>query len=151
MTELTLKAEEIIKETKILQIAKSAMMLIDLFGFEKSFKRIKPKMEGKQVELYFPSLGGSLTMTLVSKKEDFQASYGKANNPAATLIFNVMEENVLKLISDLLVLKDNIYGILKIIPKLLTRKLKIKGSIKTAILLGRILMIGKHEMYKGQL
>lgn len=151
MTDLTLKAEELIKETKILQIARSAGIIIDIFGFEKAFKRIKPKMEGKQVELYFPSLGGSLTLTLVSKIEDFQAKHVKPDNPAATIIFNVKEEKVLKTISELLVLKDNVFGIMKIVPKLMTRRLKIKGSFKAAILLARILMIGKHKMYKGQL
>ncbi|MFX1382715.1 MAG: hypothetical protein ACFFBP_09725, partial [Promethearchaeota archaeon] len=60
-------------------------------------------------------------------------------------------DNVLKTISEILALKDNLFGLMKIVPKLITGKLKIKGSLISAILMVRCLMMGKHEMYKGQL
>lgn len=135
----------------LLQITRSAEMLIDLFGFEKAFKRIKAKREGKQVEMCFPSLDGSITLPLVSKIENFKPIYGKTNNPVTRIIFNVKADNVLKTISEILALKDNLFGLMKIVPKLITGKLKIKGSLISAILMVRCLMMGKHEMYKGQL
>ena len=135
----------------LLQIARSAEMLIDIFGFDKAFKRIKSKREDKQVEMYFPYLDGSITFPLVSKIENFKPIYGKTSNPVTRIIINVKVENVLKTISSILILKDNLFGLMKIVPKLITGKLKIKGSLISAIILVRCLMMGKHEMYKGQL
>lgn len=149
--DLNIRANELLRETMLLQITRSAMILIDLFGFEKAFKRIKPKREDKQVEMYFPSLDGSITFALVSKIENFKPTYGKADNPVTKIVVNVKAEKVLKTISAILTLKDNLFGLMKIFPKLITRKLKIKGSLISAIIFVRCIMVGKHEMYKGQL
>ncbi|MHA1293282.1 MAG: hypothetical protein ACTSQJ_11525 [Promethearchaeota archaeon] len=147
----TLRVRNLLKETKALQIVKSANMLIDLFGLEKAFKRIKPKRIGQQIEMLFPAINASINFTLVSKREDFKCNFGKPKNPVSTIVINVKEDKILKMISDILVLKDNIFGLLKILPKMITGKLKIKGSLFAAILLCRCMMIGKHEIYKGQL
>ena len=145
------KAIDLIKETKLLQITRSANFLIELFGIEKAFKRIKPEREGQEIEMYIPSLEGSITFTLVSKKENFKPIYGKSHDPAAIITLNVKEEKVLKTLSDIITLKANLFGLMKLLPKLITRKLKIKGSLKAAIYLVLFIMVGKHEMYKGQL
>ena len=144
-------ANYLLKETKALQIVKSANMLIDLFGFNEAFERIKPKREGKQVEMQFPAIDNSITFTLTSNKEEFNCIFGKPENPAATIVINVGRDKILKVLSQILVLKDNLFGLMRLVPKLITRKLKIKGSLITAIVLCRCMMMGKHEMYKGVL
>ncbi len=148
---LTERALNLLKETKLLQINKSANMLVDLFSKDKQFTRIKPRRIGQQIEMKFPALNGSLTFTLVSKREDFNCIEGEPENPVARVTFNVKEDKVLKEISDIISMKDSVLSLAKVLPKLLLRKLKIKGSLFAAIVLFRCLTIGKHEVYKGQL
>lgn len=151
LKEITHRSKELLDESKLMQIVKSANILIDLFGFEKAFKRIKSKHVGKQIEMHFPALNGSIKFTIVNTREQFKCLYEKPLAPTSTIILNVKRDKILKLISDILVLKDNLFGLMRLVPKLLTRKLKIKGKLIPAIILCRCMMIGKHEMYKGQL
>ena len=145
------RAKSLLKETKLLQITKSANILISLFGFEKAFDRISEKCMGTQIEMHFPALEGSLTFTMVSSREEFECEFGAPEDPAARIIMNVNDEDILKLISEILILKDNLFGLMRLVPMMLTGKIKIKGSYIAAILLCRTMMIGKHEMYDGQL
>ena len=101
--------------------------------------------------MYFPSLNGSITFPLVSNIENFKPIYGKPIDPITVIEINVEEDKVLKIIGEILTLKDNLFGLIKIVPKLLVRKIKIKGSLMAGIIFVRCLMVGKHEMYKGQL
>ena len=148
---LSKRANDLLRETKLLQISKSANILTDIFGLQKSFSKIKPKKVGQQIEMFFPALDGSLTFTLVDKREDFKCLFGKPEDPVAIITMNVKDEKVLKLISDIVKLKRNIFGMMRIVPKILTRKLKIKGSWFSALNLCQIMMIGQHDVYKGQL
>ena len=147
----TNRAVNLLKETKLLQIVKSANMLVDLFGFDAAFQRINPKREGQQIEMYFQALEGSLTFTLASNKANFKCIIGQPINPVAKIIVNVKEDKILKTVSKIIVLKDSLFGLMKITPLLITRKMKVKGSLIAALLLCRCLMIGGHEIYKGQL
>ena len=140
------RAEKLVKDAKLLNFAKLANILIDLFGLNDAFQRIGDR-EGQEVEMEFPSLGGSLTYTLVSNKEKFECRYGRAKDPIAIIVFNVKKENTIKLLSKIIRLKDNLFGIMRILPKYLTRKIKIKGSLISSIKLCRCLMIGKNKMY----
>ncbi len=149
--ELAVRARELLKETKALQIVKSANMLIDLFGVESAFEKIKHKRIGQQIEFYLQAIDKSLTFTFTKKKDDFKAAFGAPAEPISRIIFNVKEEKILKTISKILVIKDNLFGLVKLMPLLITRKIKIKGSLFAAIVLCRCMMMGKHEMYKGQL
>jgi len=151
VAELAIRARGLLKETKLLQLTKSANILIDLYGIKKAFKRIKPKRIGQQIEMTFPPLDNSITFTLVSKKEDFHCVFGKPEDPVSIITINAEADKILKVVSEILVLKDNIFGLMRLIPKIITRKIKIKGSLIAAILLCRFLMMGKHEIYKGQL
>lgn len=101
--------------------------------------------------MYFPSLNGSITFPLVSNIENFKPIYGKTGDPVTIIEINVEEDKVLKIIGEILTLKDNLFGLARIVPKLLLRKIKIKGSLMAGIIFVRCLMVGKHEMYKGQL
>ncbi len=151
LSAFTERANTLLTETKLLQICKSANILIDLFGLDKSYQKVKPKHLGKQIEMQFPALNGSLTFTIVSKRDDFKCAFGPPKQSAATIVINVKEENVLALISSIIRLKRNLFGLMRIAPKMLTRKLKIKGSLFTAITLCQTMMIGQHITYKGQL
>ncbi len=143
----TSKAQSLISEAKLLNLARMANILIDLYGLEESFNRIG-KREGQEIEMRFPSLNGAFNFTLVSHKENFECRIGQAQEPISIIIINVKAKKAIKAISEIIRLPDNIIGMLKIIPKYLTRKLKIKGSLIAAIKLCRCMMIGKNKMYK---
>lgn len=140
-------ASDLVIETKLLNLARMANILIDLYGLEDGFKRIG-KREGQAIEMRFPSLHGAFNFTLVPNKENFECRIGEAQNPVSIIIINVNTDKAIKLISEIIRLPDNIIGILKILPKYLTKKLKIKGSLFAAIKLCRCMMIGKNRMYK---
>jgi hypothetical protein len=142
-----LKADNLIRETKILNIARLAKMLIDLYGQDEPFSRVV-KYEGKEIELYLKDLGGYLTFILTSEKENFNCHAEKAKHPIATVIVNVKKEKILKVISDIIRSKHNIFGVIKLAKYILPRKIIIKGSYPAALKLARCLMIGKHNMYK---
>lgn len=141
------KAENLIRETKILNIARLAKMLVDLYGQDEPFKKVG-KHEGKEIELYLKELGGYITFILTSKKDNFKCHAEKAKNPVARIIINVKKEKILKVISDIIRSKHNIFGVIKLLKYLIPRKAKIKGSYVAALKLVRCLMIGKHPMYK---
>ncbi len=142
-----LKAENLIRETKILNIARLAKMLVDLYGQDEPFSRIG-KYEGKEIELYLKDLGGYLTFVLTSDKGNFNCRAEKAMTPIATIIINVKKEKILKVISDIIRSKHNIFGVIKLLKYIVPRKAIIKGSYIAAIKFARCLMIGKHYMYK---
>jgi hypothetical protein len=141
------KAENLIRETKILNIARLAKMLVDLYGQEEPFKKIG-KYEGKEIELNLKELGGYITFVLTSDKENFNCRAEKAKNPTATITINVKKEKILKVISDIIRSKHNIFGVIKLLKYIIPGKAKIKGSYIAALKLARCLMIGKHNMYK---
>jgi len=141
------KAENLIKETKILNIARLAKMLVDLYGQDEPFRKIG-KYEGKEIELYLKELGGYITFILTSEKDNFNCHAEKAKNPIASVIVNVKKDQILKVISDIIRSKHNINGVIKLLKYMLPGKLKIKGSYFAALKLARCLMIGKHYMYR---
>jgi hypothetical protein len=142
-----MKAEQLVKEAKLLNLARMANIVVDLFGLEDAFKRVGER-EGQEIEMRFPSLEGSFNFTLVTSKKNFECRIGEAQDPIAIIIINVKKEKTIKILSNIIKLPDNMIGILKILPKYLTRKIKIKGSFIAAIKLCRCMMIGKNQMYK---
>ncbi len=143
-----LKASNLIRETKLLNIARLAKMLVDLFGLDKQFQRIR-KREGQEVEMYIPSLEGTITFTLTSDRNKFDPRAEKAKNPVSKITINIKEEELLKVLSSIIRSKDNIFGLLKVSKLYILGKVKIKGSFGAAIKLVRCLMIGKHDVYKN--
>ena len=140
------RATNLLKETRILNIARLANMLVDLFGLEEGFKKVGNRA-GEEVQLYIKSLDGYLTFPLVNKKENFECRAEKSADPIATVIINVKREDVLRLVSNIIKSKANLLGLLKLIPKFITRKIKIKGSLMAALTLVQCLMIGKNKIY----
>jgi hypothetical protein len=141
------RATNLLKETRILNIARLANMLVDLFGLEEGFKKVGNRA-GEEVQLYITSLDGHLTFPLVNKKKNFECRAEKANNPVATVIINVKREYVLKLVSNIIKSKANVFGLFKLIPKFIMGKIKIKGSLMAALTLVQCLMIGKNKIYE---
>ncbi|MFX1356801.1 MAG: hypothetical protein ACFFA8_05895 [Promethearchaeota archaeon] len=146
-TSRNIKAENLVRETKVLNIARLAKMLVDLFGLDEPFKKVG-KREGQEIELYLKELDGYITFILTSDRNKFDTLAEKAKNPVATIVIDVKEEKILKVISDIIKSKSNVFGLLKLLKYIIPRKAKIKGSYIAAIKLVRCLMIGKNDVYK---
>ena len=143
----TYRAEQLVKETKILNIVRLAIMLVDLFGLDEPFQKIG-KYEGAEIELYLKELDGYITFTLTSERTNFECHAQKAKAPLAQITINVKEEKILQVLSSIIRSKNNIFGLTKLLKYLIPGKARIKGSYVAAIKLVRCLMIGKHEVYK---
>jgi len=147
-TSRDIRAENLVRETKVLNIARLAKMLVDLFGLDEPFKKIG-KWKGEEIEMYLVELDGYIIFMLTSDRKNFDCRVEKANNPVARIIINVEEEKILSVLSSIIRSKNNIFGLMKLLKYLIPRKIKIKGSYVAAIKLVRCLMIGKHEVYKN--
>ncbi|MFW9939056.1 MAG: hypothetical protein ACFFD5_15530 [Candidatus Thorarchaeota archaeon] len=146
-TSRNIKAENLVRETKVLNIARLAKMLVDLFGLDEPFKKVG-KREGQEIELYLRELDGYITFILTSDRNNFDTQAVKAKNPVARIIIDVKEEKIVKVISDIIKSKSNIFGLMKLLKYIIPRKAIIKGSYIAAIKLVRCLMIGKNDVYK---
>ena len=147
-TSRDIKAENLVRETKVLNIARLAKMLVDLFGLDEPFKKIEKRM-GEEIEMHLVELDEYITFMLTSNRKNFDCRVEKANNPIARLIINVEEEKILSVLSSIIRSKSNIFGLMKLLKYLIPRKIKIKGSYVAAIKFVRCLMIGKNEVYKN--
>jgi hypothetical protein len=147
-TSRDIRAENLVRETKVLNIARLAKMLVDLFGLDEPYKKIG-KREGEVIEMHLVELDGYITFVLTSDRQNFDCRVEKSNNPVARIIINVEEEKILSVLSSIIRSKSNIFGLMKLLKYLIPRKIKIKGSKIAAIKLVRCLMIGKNEVYKN--
>jgi len=145
--DINIRAENLIKDTKILNIARLAKMLVDLYGQDEPFKKVG-KFEGKEIELYLKELDGYITFIITSDRNNFNCIAEKAKAPVARIIINVKEEKIIPVISSIIRSKSNVFGLAKLLKYIIPRKVKIKGSYVAAIKLVKCLMIGKHELYK---
>lgn len=143
----TFRAEQLVKETKILNIARLAKMLVDLFGLDDPFQKVG-KHAGKEIEMYLKELDGYITFVLLSERKNFECYAKKSGDPSARITINVKEELILKVLSSIIRSKSNIFGLVKLLKYLIPGKARIKGSYIVALKLVRCLMIGKHEVYK---
>lgn len=146
-TDIAIKAENLVRETKVLNITRLAKMLVDLFGSDEPFKKIG-KREGQEVEMYLKELDGYITFILTSDRNNFDCHAEKAKNPVSRIIINVKEEKILQVISSIIRSKSNIFGLLKLLKYIIPGKAKIKGSLVATLKLVRCLMIGKDDVYK---
>ncbi len=142
-----LRADNLVRETKILNIARLAKMLVDLFGLDEPFQKIG-KYEGKEIEMYLKELDGYITFTLTSERQNFECQVQKAISPIARITITVKEEKILQVLSSIIRSKSNLFGLTKLLKYIIPGKARIKGSYIAAIKLVRCLMIGKHEVYK---
>jgi hypothetical protein len=142
------RADDLVRKTKISNIARLAKMLVDLFGLDEPFKKIG-KFQGLEVELYLKELDGYITFILSSERANFDCYVKKAENPVAKVIINVKEDKIIAVLSKIIRSKANLFGIIKLIKYLIPRNIVIKGSYIAAIKLTKCLMIGKHSVYKS--
>ena len=145
-TSIDIKADELIRETKVLNIARLAKMLVDLFGLDDAFKKVG-KYEGHEVELHLVELEGYITFILTSQRDNFDCVAEKAKNPIARFVITVKEEKILDLVSRIIRSKNNYISLIKFSRFIISGKAKIKGSYVAAIKLVRCLMIGKHDVF----
>ena len=145
-TSIDSRADDLLRETKVLTIARLAKMLVDLFGLDAPFKKVG-KHNGQEIEMYFAELDGYITFILTSERGNFDCRAEKANSPVARLIITVEKEKILGVISSMIRSKNNLFSLIKLMKYIIPGKAKIKGSYVAAIKLIRCLMIGKHEVY----
>jgi len=142
------RAQDLINETKLLNIARLAKILIDIYGLNEPFKKIG-KREGQEVEFYFPSLNGYLTFILVKNRDNFEPRMGRSINPISYVTINVKRDDVVRVVSDIVRMKFNIFGLLRFFLKyIITRRIKMSGSLGATLKLLRCISLGKHDMYK---
>ena len=142
-----IRAENLVRETKVLNIARLAKMLVDLFGLDEPFTKIGNR-EGQQIEMYLKELDGYITFILTNDRKNFECYVKKAKNPVAKISITVKEDKILTVLSKIIRSKSNIFGLIKLLKYIIPGKARIKGSYIAAIKLVRCLMIGKHEVYK---
>ncbi len=146
---IDLRAGDLIRETKVLTIARLAKMLVELFGIDDPFEKVG-KHNGQEIEMYFTNLDGYITFILTSERDNFDCRAEKANSPIARLIITVEEEKILDMLSSIIRSKNNLFSLMKLLKYIIPGKAKIKGSYVAAIKLVRCLMIGKHEVYSSK-
>ena len=143
-----IKAESIIKETKVLTIARLAKMFIDLFGSDKTFKKIG-KRAGQEIEVYFKDIDEYITFILTLERKNFECYVERAKNPISKVIITVKEDKVLRVFSNIVRLKSNIFGLIKLLKYIIPGKIKIKGSYFATLKWARTIMIGNHSIFKN--
>jgi len=142
-----IRVEKLVRETKVLNIARLAKMLVDLFGPDEPFTKIG-KREGQEIEMYLKELDGYVTFILTNDRKNFECIAKKAKDPVAKISITVKEEKILTVLSKIIRSKSNLFGLIKLLRYIIPGKARIKGSYIAAIKLVRCLMIGKHEVYK---
>jgi len=143
----TIRAENLVRQTKVLNIARLAKMLVDLFGLDEPFTKVG-RREGQEVEMYLKELDGYITFILTNERKNFECVAEKAKNPVSRISIHVKEEKILTVLSKIIRSKSNLFGLVKLLKYIIPGKARIKGSYVAAIKLVRCLMIGKHEVYK---
>ena len=142
-----IRAENLVRETKVLNIARLAKMLVDLFGLDEPFTKIG-KREGLEIEMHLKELDGYITFILTNDRKNFECVAKKSKNSVAKISITVKEDKILTVLSKIIRSKSNIFGLIKLLKYIIPGKARIKGSYIAAIKLVRCLMIGKHEVYK---
>jgi hypothetical protein len=142
-----IRADNLVRETKVLNIARLAKMLVDLFGLDEPFTKIG-KFEGQEIEMYLKELDGYITFILTNDRKNFECIAKKAKDPVAKISITVKDEKILTVLSKIIRSKSNLFGLIKLLKYIIPGKARIKGSYIAAIKLVRCLMIGKHEVYR---
>ncbi len=122
-------------------------MLVDIYGTEINSLEKIGKHEGQEVILFFKSLNSGLTLNLSKSR---LVPNSKISDKAVAKVTLAMErDKLIPDIVDLIRTKNNFMGLVKIFLKyILTRKIKVEGSLAAAIKVIKLLSIGTHPMYK---
>ncbi len=122
------------------------LLLVNIFGLDKTIKKVG-KREGQEVQVYFKAYDQYMTLTLSAIHLTMKA--GPSENAVATLKFKMKTEKVIPIVCEVIQLKANVFGLMKLAFKyMLTNKVFFSGSLGAALRASLLLMVGKHPMYK---
>ncbi|MBD3349885.1 MAG: hypothetical protein GF364_00185 [Candidatus Lokiarchaeota archaeon] len=142
--------EDFRHEIKVSHLARLFQILTDTYGIKKNMNNLD-KIEGQEILAYFPKLGDRYARLVISNRH-LHPEIGKSANYSAMITFNLESHNIVPVINDVIRTKATLFGLIKLIFKyLLTGKIKLNGSLKTAIIVLKTIMIGKHDMYKEEI
>ncbi len=133
-------------EARASSLGRLFQLLTDIFGQKKQMLSLG-KIDGAEVLAVFPSLGGRSVTWKVSNCH-ILPYMNKSDHAAAQIVFNVPRDAIVPLIVDVIRTKANVQGLFKLVFKyVLPGKVKLKGSLTTALKVIMALMVGAHPMY----
>ena len=123
-------------------------LMINIYGLPKAKKNLKKKLDGKEVAINLPALGGSIIFKVSGER--LVPYVGTPEKVAASFTVKSNDETeALDIIEDVIKTPGTNFGLLKLIFKyLITRKASINRNLGSVITFLKTIMIGKHEMYK---
>jgi len=146
-------SEEIKKQSLISNFGKLYLYLVETFGYPRKTQKNIGKREGQEVQLNFMALknkfnpSGAILVMLSKTKLNLQL--GSSENAKALIKFQMDEDEILPTICEIIKMKANCWGLLKIILKfIIPGKIRFKGSLFAAMRATLLMMVGKHPMYK---
>nr|MDO8085823.1 hypothetical protein [Candidatus Sigynarchaeum springense] len=138
--------QDIRDQARASSLGRLFQMLTDIFGQKKQMSTLA-KIDGAEVLAVFPSLGDRYVTWKVSNCH-ILPFMNKSDHAAARIVFNVPRDAIVPLIVDVIRTKANVPGLFKLVFKyVLTGKVKLKGSLTTALKIIMALMVGAHPMY----
>jgi hypothetical protein len=133
---------------KVSNLGRLFQILTDVFG-QDNLKGLK-KIEGQEVLLLFPKMNNAGVIIKVIHGRIFPLEY-KSHKPPHSIEFWVEADEVVPLLNEVIRTPATMFGIIKIFSsKVLTGKVKPKGSLRIIIQIMKALMSGKHPMYKKE-
>ncbi|MEX2685000.1 MAG: hypothetical protein Q6373_025720 [Candidatus Sigynarchaeota archaeon] len=133
-------------EARVSSLGRLFQLLTDIFGQKQQMQALA-KIDGAEVLAVFPSLGDRAVTWKVSNCH-ILPFMNKSDHAAAQIVFNVPRDAIVPLIVDVIRTKANVSGLCKLVFKyVLTGKVKLKGSMATALKIIMALMVGAHPMY----
>ncbi|MHA1274993.1 MAG: hypothetical protein ACTSQJ_10285 [Promethearchaeota archaeon] len=147
--------EELVKKLKkeaiLLNHGRLLQILINLFSKEKYREKLE-KREGQEIQINFPAYDIEPNcLTFILSKMPSDPYVGSSKNPKVIITFNVSEEKLITLLTNIVSTKYGFFGLLKLIFKyLLTGKIKYKPKRAIGALIAtlRCFLIGNHEYLK---
>ncbi len=133
---------------RIKAVANLLYLMVNIYGLPKAKKNLKKKLDGKELAVNLPALGGSIIFKVSGER--LVPYIGSPENAKASFSIRKKDEiKALDIIEDVIKTPGTNFGLIKLIFKyLLTRKASIGGSLGAVITFLKTIMIGKHKMYK---
>ena len=144
-------ADYLRKQAIIANYGRLIIIIVSNFASEKNLRKLG-KREGQEIQIDFPCYDiDPNSITFVLTKLPMDPFIRASNNPKATVIFNVSEEKIIPMLTDIVSTKYNIFGFLKIIFKYILPgriRYRPKWAIGPLIALLSVFLIGKNKIFK---
>lgn len=141
--------EELKLKALILNHGRLLQVLINNFAEKKYLEKLY-KREGQEIQIDFPAYDTRPNcLTFVLSKSPSDPYMKPSENPKATIIFSVKEENLVPTLVDIISTNYGVFGVLKIFFKyLFTGKIRYKPKWAIGALLAvlRCFLVGKNDM-----